>query len=137
MKKLIIHTDGGARGNPGPAAIGCVLFDPDIKEEYYISNYIGSTTNNQAEYRALLAALEKAQVLMATHVECYLDSELVVKQMRGEYRVRDKNLSPLYLKIWNLTLKFTSITFNHIPRAMNKKADSLVNKALDEYGTHS
>ncbi len=131
MKKYIIHTDGGARGNPGPAAIGCVVHDQDKNKKYTISRYIGNTTNNQAEYQALLAALEKAYELQAADVECFLDSELVVKQMRGEYRIRDKNLSPLYLKIWNLTLKFNSITFNHIPRSMNKEADTLVNQALD------
>ncbi len=131
MKKYSIHTDGGARGNPGPAAIGCVIHDQELNKKYTISRCIGSTTNNQAEYQALLAALEKAYELQATHVDCFLDSELVVKQMRGEYRVRDRNLSPLYLKIWNLSLKFNSISFNHIPRSMNKEADALVNRALD------
>lgn len=133
MIKMIIHTDGGARGNPGPAAIGCVLRNTHTEEEYAIKRYIGHTTNNQAEYRALLAALEKAHDLGATHIACYLDSELVVKQMRGEYKVRDKDLAPLFLKILNLSNNFKSISFTHIPRSLNKKADALVNAALDEY----
>lgn len=132
MKKIITHTDGGARGNPGPAAIGCVITDPDENKEYTISTYIGHTTNNQAEYRALLAAVEKAKELGATDVMCYLDSELVVKQMRGEYRVRDKDLAPLYLRIWKISQSFNRITYTHIPRSMNKKADTLVNAALDK-----
>jgi len=131
MKKIITHTDGGARGNPGPAAIGCVIEDQQTHEIYTISRSIGSTTNNQAEYRALLAALEKAKDLHATHVACYLDSELVVKQMNGDYKVRAKNLAPLFLKIWNLSHDFSSISFTHIPRSLNKKADALVNEALD------
>lgn len=133
MKKIIIHTDGGARGNPGPAAIGCVIHDSDEQKDHTIKRYIGHTTNNQAEYRALVAALEKARDLEATHVACYLDSELVVKQMKREYKVRDKDLAPLFLKAWNISQGFQLITFTHIPRALNKKADALVNQALDEH----
>lgn len=132
MKTYIIHSDGGARGNPGPAAIGCVITDQQSGKEYTIKRAIGYATNNQAEYRALLAALEKAKEIGATHIMCYLDSELVVKQMRREYKVRDKDLSPLFLAVWNVAQMFSSVSYTHIPRALNKKADALVNEALDE-----
>jgi ribonuclease HI len=132
-KKLIIHTDGGARGNPGHAGIGIVIEDQHTKEIYHFKKYIGETTNNQAEYQALLFALEKARDMKADEAACYLDSELVVKQLRGEYRVKDQKLAPLFLKIWNLQQQFRKITFTHIFREKNKSADTLVNEAIDHY----
>ncbi len=131
-KKLIIYTDGGARGNPGPAAIGAVLKDKSGKAVAEISVYIGETTNNQAEYRAVIAALEKAKKLGGSELEFFLDSELVVKQLNREYKVKDKNLAPLFLKIYNLLTGFKKAIFKHIPREFNKEADALVNKAIDE-----
>jgi ribonuclease HI len=131
MNKLIIYSDGGARDNPGPAGIGVVINDETGKTIAEISEFLGVATNNQAEYRALLAGLEKALVLGAVEVVCYLDSELVVKQMRGEYRVKNKDLALLFVKAHNLTLRFTKVTFKHIPREMNKAADKLANDAMD------
>lgn len=128
--KLVLYTDGGARGNPGPAGIGAVLIK-DGKVIEGLKKYIGETTNNQAEYQALILGLEKAQTLGATEVECRLDSELLVKQMKREYKVRDAGLAPLFVKVWNLSLGFKKITFHHIPRERNKEADKLVNEAID------
>ena len=133
QKTFIIHTDGGARGNPGPAGIGIVMEDKETGEKHHFKKYIGETTNNQAEYQALLFALEKAHEMGAREVWCYLDSELVVKQLHGKYRVKDKNLAPLFLKIWNLKQKFKKITFTHIFREKNKEADILVNMAIDAH----
>ena len=132
--KLIIFTDGGARGNPGPAGIGCVLLDEPGNVVAEISEYIGETTNNQAEYKALLAGLTKAKELGAEKIEVFLDSELVVKQINREYRVKDKGLAPLFVKVYNLTLGFKKIVFSHIRREKNELADKLVNLALDRAG---
>ncbi len=128
---LIIHSDGGARGNPGPAGIGAILETPDGKMVAEISEFLGHTTNNQAEYRAILAALTKAVDLGAQQVDCYLDSELVVKQLNGEYKVKNKDLAPLFIKIHNLRLKFKQAKFHHILRDKNKAADRLANLAMD------
>lgn len=130
--KIITYTDGGARGNPGPAAIGVVVKNAETGENITaFGRYIGDTTNNQAEYQALVAAMEAARDAGATEVHCYLDSELIVKQMLGEYRVRDVNLQPHFLKIWNIAREIKKVTYTHIPRAKNKEADALVNHALD------
>lgn len=131
-KKLIIYTDGGARNNPGPAGIGAVFYNENKEVIAEIFEYIGLATNNQAEYKALLAAIEKAKKLGAEELEFYLDSELVVKQLNREYRVKDKNLAPLFVKIYNATMGFKKVTFKHIPREMNKEADKLVNLAIDK-----
>lgn len=131
MKKYIIYSDGGARGNPGPAAIGAVIKDEKNKIVEEISKIIGETTNNQAEYQAILAGLEAAKKLGAEVVECFLDSELVVKQLRHEYKVKNKELAPLFVKVHNLSLQFKKISFIHIRREQNKEADKLVNEALD------
>jgi ribonuclease HI len=130
--KLTTYSDGGARGNPGPAAIGVVIWEGDRLLESF-GRYIGETTNNQAEYRALVAALERASALGAEDVECRMDSELVVKQMRLEYKVRDKDLQPLFLKAWNLASGFKHVSFKHIPRSQNAEADAEVNSALDKH----
>lgn len=131
--KLITFTDGGSRGNPGPSAIGVVIKNSHEKTIESFGRYIGDTTNNQAEYRALVAALEAVSRIGATEVQCFLDSELVVKQMNREYRVRDADLQPHFVKIWNLSQKFKRISFHHVPRGRNKEADALVNKALDAH----
>ena len=130
-KKLIIHTDGGARGNPGPAGIGAILQDEHGKILAEISRYIGKATNNQAEYQAVLAAIIKAEQLKAEELDFYLDSELVVKQMNREYKVKDKALASLFVKIYNQSLKFKKIKFHHISREKNKPADLLANQAMD------
>ena len=127
----IIHTDGGARGNPGPAGIGATIKIEDKVHE--LKRYIGETTNNQAEYRALIMALEHAKELGVTEADCRLDSELVVKQLNREYKVKDKDLAPLFVKVWNLMSEFKKITFKHIYREDNKAADRLVNEAIDNH----
>lgn len=131
-EKLIIYTDGGARNNPGPAGIGAVFYNENKEAVAEISEYIGLATNNQAEYKALLAAIKKAEELGAEELEFYLDSELVVKQLNREYRVKDKNLAPLFVKIYNATMSFKKVIFKHIPREMDKEADRLVNLAIDK-----
>lgn len=131
MSKAIIHTDGGARGNPGPAGIGAVV---KINEkEYLFKHYIGETTNNQAEYQALILGLTQAKELGATEAECFLDSELVVRQMKREYKVKDKDLAVQFIKVWNLMSEFKKVTFTHVRREQNKLADQLVNEAIDKH----
>lgn len=131
MNKIIIHSDGGARGNPGPSGIGVVLNDESGGVIAEISRYLGETTNNQAEYKALIAGLEKAKDLEAEEVACYLDSELVVKQLNHEYKVKSADLAPLFLKVHNLSLSFKKISYTHVRREQNKIADRLANEAMD------
>jgi ribonuclease HI len=131
MSKLIIYTDGGARGNPGPAGLGAALYNESQEIVATVSQYLGVATNNQAEYRAIIAALEKARELGATEVDFYLDSELAVKQLNHEYKVKNKDLAPLFLQIHNLSLGFKKISYTHIPREQNKVADQLANEAMD------
>ena len=129
--KLTIHTDGGARGNPGPAGIGVLITDAKNKIIREISRHIGHATNNQAEYEALIRGLEAAQQLGASEVAVVMDSELIIKQLAGEYKVRDKQLGILFVKAWNLLSGFKHHSLKHVLRAKNKGADALVNKALD------
>lgn len=131
MKKLIIHSDGGARGNPGPAGIGVIINDDKGNSVAEVSEFLGVATNNQAEYRALIAGLEKAAALAAETVDCFLDSELVVKQINREYKVKNKDLAPLFLKVCNLLTKFKNYNFCHVPREQNSEADRLANEAMD------
>jgi len=131
MSKLIIYTDGGARGNPGPAGLGAILYNENRETVAEISEYLGVATNNQAEYRAVIAALKKAQELGALELDFYLDSELVVKQLNREYKVKNKDLAPLFLQIYNLSLSFKKISYTHIPRERNHEADRLANEAMD------
>jgi len=133
VKTLILRTDGGARGNPGSAAIGVVIEDKTGQEIKTISHYIGEATNNQAEYKAIYAGLKAAKEIGAQEIICYLDSELVVKQLKLEYKVKDKELASLFIKAWNLAQEFKEIKFIHVPRERNKRADWLVNQALDKY----
>jgi ribonuclease HI len=131
-EKLIIYTDGGARGNPGPAGIGAVVYSGEKRKITEISEFIGEATNNQAEYKAVLAALETAKQLGAKEVVMYLDSELVVQQLNQKYKIKNKDLALLFVKIWNLSIGFKKITYHHIFRELNKEADKLVNKAIDK-----
>ncbi|TSC63278.1 MAG: putative phosphoglycerate mutase [Parcubacteria group bacterium Gr01-1014_106] len=128
--KATLHTDGGARGNPGPAAIGVVL-EIEEKDPAHVGEAIGEATNNVAEYRALIRGLEEAKKAGVTELECRLDSELLVKQLNREYKVRDANLASLFVRAWNLAQGFRSIRFIAIPRKENQQADTLVNQALD------
>lgn len=133
-KHFIIFTDGGARGNPGPAGIGAVIYDgveTESKIIAEISEYIGETTNNQAEYQAVVAAITKAKELGGEELDFYLDSELVVEQLNRRYKVKNEGLAPLFLKVYNASLGFKKVSFTHIRREKNKYADLLVNKAID------
>ena len=131
MHKLTLYTDGGARGNPGPAGIGVVILDNGKTVKEY-GEYIGEGTNNQAEYRALLSGLETIKEMGATEVDIFMDSELIVKQIKGEYKVRDQNLADIYLKVHNLLIGF-KYSITHIRREKNKLADAMVNNAIDKH----
>jgi len=133
-KKIKIFTDGGARGNPGPAGIGIVITDDKGKVIKKHAEFIGRATNNQAEYKALIKGLELAKELNPQEVNCYLDSELVVKQMKQEYRVKDKDLQPLFIKAWNAGIKLKKVSYHHIGRELNSEADMLLNLELDKHG---
>ncbi|MFA5935703.1 MAG: ribonuclease HI family protein [Patescibacteria group bacterium] len=133
--KLIIHTDGGARGNPGPAGGGISIVDADTKQEIEAhAEYFGVTTNNQAEYRAVIVGLERAVALGATDVEIVTDSELVVKQANGEYKVKNPDLGKRYLEMKNLCTRLGRVKFRHVRREYNKRADELSNVAMDKAG---
>ncbi|MEK7193666.1 MAG: ribonuclease HI family protein [Patescibacteria group bacterium] len=129
--KLIIYTDGGSRGNPGSSAAGFVVGDKEYGE------YLGIQTNNYAEYMALILALKKAKALLGKtkakqmEVEVRMDSELIVRHMNGIYRIMEPDLKPLFVDVWNLRMDFKKIEFKHIPREQNKRADRMVNEALD------
>ena len=129
MTKLVINTDGGSRGNPGPAAIGVIL--KSTKEMTKIGKYIGRTTNNVAEYSALIEALKTAKDLKATELEFLLDSELVVKQLNGLYKVKNIGMNKLWKEIKALEKHFLRVTYKNIPRAQNVEADKIVNEVLD------
>ena len=129
-KKVVIHTDGAAEPNPGPAAIGATIKDERGRLIASISRPIGRATNNQAEYRAVIAALEKAIGLGARQVTLNSDSELVVKQIQGSYRVKKAALKPLYRRVKELQGLLESLTVSHIPREQNTEADRLANQAL-------
>lgn len=131
---LIVYTDGGARGNPGPAGFGVVVQDASGKVLEEFGEYLGETTNNQAEYRAMIAALERAKALGATEVAAFADSELLVKQLHREYKVKNAGLAPLFVKIWNLAQSFERCTFAHVRREQNRDADRMVNAAIDARG---
>lgn len=133
MKQVTLYTDGGARGNPGPAAVGIVISDEHGNVLKEFGKYLGVATNNKAEYQALLYGLEAAHTLKATEVMCFLDSELVVKQLKQEYKVKDVGLQSLFLRVWNVAQQFKKVTYTHVPREKNKRADELVNFALDEH----
>ncbi len=136
MQPIQIHTDGGSRGNPGPAASGVVIGAP-INKGY--AKYLGKATNNEAEYQAVIFALEKLRAFVGKNktkeiaVEFLMDSQLAVRQLSGEWKVEGQTIVPLFMKIWNLRLDFGSVKFQHIPREENKEADRLVNQELDKH----
>lgn len=132
MKKLWLSTDGGARGNPGPAAAGWVVKDENGKLLLEHGQYLGETTNNVAEYTALIEALKSASLLGATDVEIFMDSELIVKQMSGEYKIKQPHLQELAGQVRRLLTDFDNYTFKHVLRAYNKEADRMVNQAIDK-----
>lgn len=135
MPHLIIHIDGGSRGNPGPAAIGVIFLTPDGVEIVTRGEFIGEATNNVAEYRALIDALRRAPQFLtkfpAPEVEVRSDSELLIKQMKGEYRVKNAGLIPLVAEVRGLVKKVGKVTWKHIYREENARADKLCNLAMN------
>jgi ribonuclease HI len=139
VKKIIIYTDGGSRGNPGKAAIGVVFCNEQEQIIKKFGEYLGDNlTNNDAEYKAIIFALKKFKAVFGkaiaeiSDVEMRADSELVVKQLNGEYRLQDPKIQQFFIEIWNLKFDFKLVKFKHIPREKNKEADKLVNEALDQ-----
>jgi len=138
MKKIIIYTDGGSRGNPGQAAIGVVFCNEREQEIKKYGEYLGDNiTNNEAEYQAVVFALKKFKALFGkkiakvSEVEIKSDSELLVKQMQGKYKIEDEKMQKFFIEIWNLKIDFKSVKFKLVPREKNREADKLVNEALD------
>ncbi len=138
MKKIIIYTDGGSRGNPGPAGIGVVFCNEKGQSIKEYSEYIGDKlTNNEVEYRAVIFALKKFKAVFGkklaknSEVEIRSDSELLVKQLNAQYKILNENIQPLFLEIWNLKFDFKKLKFKRISREKNKQADKLANEALD------
>ena len=135
MPDVIINTDGGSRGNPGYAALGAVIKYGGETKTYAQS--IGTKTNNEAEYLAIIFALKKVKQLIGKEksarlsLEVRSDSELIVSQINGEYKLKDKNLVPMFVEVWNLKQDFGKIKFVHIGREENKQADALLNKELN------
>lgn len=125
---MTIYTDGAARGNPGPAGVG-VYIPPHGR----FKKFIGQTTNNVAEYSAVLFALEKAKQLRAQEVRILMDSQLVAEQLSRHFRIKDKALASLFVKIWNASIGFKKISYQYIPREQNKIADALANQAIDNF----
>ena len=132
MVKVIVHVDGGARGNPGPAAVAAVAAEPGRGVVAERNSYIGEATNNVAEYRAVLLGLELAKDLGASQVELVNDSELVARQIGGQYKVKNAGLKPLYLETMRALREFAEWSVRSVRRESNERADELVNKALDE-----
>ena len=129
--QLIIRTDGGSRGNPGPAAIGIVIEDQTGRSLFEAGYFIGDTTNNVAEYRAILKGLEEAKRLKGSHLTIYCDSQLVVRQLNGQYRVKNPAMKKLHQQTMAQLEHFESVTFHHVAREENEAADALVNRALN------
>lgn len=136
-----VHTDGGSRGNPGPAAAGVVIGAPFNKS---YGKFMGRATNNEAEYEAVIVALEKLKALIGkgetkkTDVKVFMDSKLAVEQLSGRYKIQSPTIIPRFIKIHNLRVEFASVSFQHVPREQNKGADKAVNLELDKHaGTHT
>lgn len=132
MSSITVYTDGGSRGNPGPSGSG--VFSPEMGE---FKQFIGHATNNQAEYHALLMALSEAVKYQTTHpdateLKCFLDSELIVKQMTGEYKIKNAELRKVAQQVKSLAQNFQAVSYTHVYRENNKEADRLVNEAIDE-----
>lgn len=130
--KLIIYTDGGARGNPGPAGIGVAIYDDAEKLIKKHNAFLGEKTNNEAEYEAVIAALELAADMGAEEIEFRLDSELVARQLQNIYKAKNERMAALVLRVRNLETKFKKITYKNVPREKNVIADELVNEAIDQ-----
>lgn len=131
MSAFILQADGAARGNPGPAGAGAVLFDANGQVVFELRRTLGVATNNRAEYEALVMGLEEARRRGVPEIVVRLDSELLVRQLRGEYRVKNAALSPLAQRAIRLLSEFASARLEHVPRALNAHADRLANEAID------
>jgi ribonuclease HI len=133
MEKIIVYTDGGSRGNPGPAALG--VYIETLGKRF--GEFLGEKTNNEAEYAAIVAALKKIKSLVGKErakqviVECRMDSELACRQLNHQYKIENERLQPLFLMVWNLMLDFGGVEFIHVPREQNTMADAEANKAMD------
>ena len=132
LDKLILYTDGASLGNPGRAGVGIIVYNQNRDVIKKVTEFIGITTNNVAEYMALIYALEEALYLRAKELSCFLDSELLVKQLKGSYKVKDSKLKLLYYQVKHLESFFKKINFNHIGRDGNKEADKLAKEAAKE-----
>ncbi|MCD6233170.1 ribonuclease HI family protein [bacterium] len=138
MEKVFVHIDGGARGNPGPAALGVAILNSSGEVVKRYSQFLGKLTNNEAEYQALIFALKKLKLIFGKEklkkmlVEIRSDSELLVRQMQGRYKVIDSKIQRLFLQAWNLKVEFGNLNFLLVRREKNKIADKLVNEALDK-----
>lgn len=130
---IVVYTDGAARGNPGPAGIGYVIYDAEGNRLAEDAAYLGETTNNVAEYTALLRALARALELSSGPLQVYSDSELMVRQLNGEYRVKQPHLVPLHEEARKLLARFTLVRVTHVPREKNKEADRLSNEGIDRH----
>src|SRR3989338_9808759 len=133
MEKIVMYSDGGSRGNPGPAALGVHI--ETLNKRY--GEYLGVKTNNEAEYAAIVFGLKKIKALVGkakakkAHIECRMDSELACKQLNHEYKIENGKLQPLFLEVWNLMLDFAHVKFVHVRRELNTVADACVNRAMD------
>ena len=130
-QRWTVYADGASRGNPGEASIGAVVYDAAGKEVATVSRRLGRATNNEAEYQAAIAGLESALALGGGDVELRMDSELVIRQLLGRYKVRNERLRPHFVRLQELSRAFGSVTLESVPRAENKRADELANLALD------
>lgn len=131
-EKLLVYSDGAARGNPGPAGAGAVLFAPDGHVVERLGRYLGPNTNNYAEYMGLIIGLERAHELGAREVEVFADSQLMIRQLEGTYKVKAENLKALHREAQALLRRFDTVTLTHVPREENKDADEMSNRAIDE-----
>lgn len=135
-EKIMVYTDGGSRGNPGPSGIGVVIKNSKKQIIKKYSKDIGKRTNNEAEYEAVIFAMQKLKQLFGKEkvknfdIEIRTDSELVIRQINGKYKIKEEKLFSLFIKIWNLKMDFSGISFQEIPRSQNKEADALVNEVL-------
>ncbi len=127
-----LFTDGASRGNPGQAGAGAVILDDQGMELTARSFYLGTCTNNIAEYKALIFGLQTALELGCRRLDIFLDSQLIVRQITGQYKVKNAGLKPLFAEVRQLLAKLTSFTINHVPRNENKRADELANRGIDE-----
>lgn len=139
MKKIIIYTDGGARGNPGPAGAGAYITDESGRKIKGVSKFLGVRTNNYAEYEAVILGLSELKKIIPKEerknisIEVRMDSELVARQLSGKYQIKEESLFPQFIKIWNIKVAdFPKISFTHIPREKNKEADRLANEAMNQ-----